>query len=216
MLFSLRHLSTNLIEQLAKQPLLWDAFEEVFGANTAKQELYRSKISKPGKILDFGCATGNTTQAFIDFKYLGVDLDERLIKRAQEKWSDYPNINFMSLDILKNHRIGKFDYILFAGTGHHLSDEVLKKIFISLYKNLKKTGTIHYFDTIKPSTNDKKVVQWLCKIDRGKNMRSKQKSLDIIKELNKYYSILEYSEVKCPKSILPQPSYLYVKLRPNK
>jgi len=212
MLF-MRQEDKTIIEKLARQPFLWDIFEFIFGADKQKQILYRSKINKRCKIMDFGCASGNTTKAFLDFDYTGIDLDKDSILFAKQKWSGFKNIKFKCLDILSNHNMGKFDLILFAGTGHHLNDPQLKNIFYALSKNLKPKGEILYFDTIKPSKNDNIITKWLCDIDRGKNIRTIEQTKKIIKSLREKLLISETSVEQVSNTFLPQPAYFFARLR---
>lgn len=202
-----------LFTKLANTPFLWDIFEYIFGADKQKGLLYRSKLPKKvGALMDFGCATGNTTGAFLDCNYLGVDVDKASIQCARKKWSKYSNIKFVNQDITKKNRLGEFDTILFAGTGHHLSDAILINIFRSLDNYLQPKGSIYYFDTIKPVPGEPIVARWLCHIDRGRHIRSRKHSLRIMKNVKDIYKTKNISTEQISGTFLPQPAYLYIKL----
>lgn len=204
----------DLVELLAQQPRLWDIFEKIFGADRQKFKLYRSKVGNPRKLLDFGCSSGNVTGAFLDLNYTGIDIDSKLINHAKKKWGKHSNIKFIDLDILKPKiKIGRFDTILFAGTGHHLPDNLYLKIFREFDKYLSVGGTIHYIDTIKPSRNSPLLARWLCSIDRGKYIRTKNRYLSLISKLTKKYKVISSSEETISGALIPQPKYLYVKLK---
>jgi hypothetical protein len=66
--------SIILIDICTNINLFWDRVQDVLGAPTFKRELYRSKLHPPGRLPDFGCATGHTADAFSEFEYFGVDL----------------------------------------------------------------------------------------------------------------------------------------------
>ena len=206
--------TSKFIEFFAKQPLLWDIFEYVFGTDKQKLKLYRKKVGNPKNILDFGCSSGNVTGAFLDLDYTGVDIDKQLIEYARNKWKKYKNVRFIAMDILKpNKAIGKFDTILFAGTGHHLPDNMYLKIFKEFEKYLNKSGEIHYIDTIKSGSSSPFIARWLCSIDRGKYIRTKKHYMRLLGELTNKYYIISTSNIRMANGFLPHPTYLYVKLK---
>jgi len=206
--------SNKFIEFFAQQPVLWDMFELVFGSDKDKLKLYRSKVGNPKKMMDFGCSSGNVTGAFLDLDYTGVDIDKQLIIHARKKWKNYPNIKFIATDILRpNRKLGKFDVILFAGTGHHLPDELYLKVFQALNGYLKKGGIIHYIDTIRSSPSDSLFAKFMCLIDRGNYIRTKKHSMSLIKQLSKTYRVVSSSEEHISNTLMPHPLYLYVKLK---
>lgn len=202
------------VEKLAKIPVFWNIFESIFGADEAKKTLYRSVFKKTCRIMDFGCATGNTTSAFKDFDYVGIDIDSESIKWAKKKWKKSKNIKFIKADITgKKIKIPKFDSILFASTGHHLDDNKLIRILKKLSTYLKPRGKMYYFDTIKPGKNSHLLTKWLCSIDRGIYMRN-------IKDFNKIFeTVSDIYRVKTKKiygvtgTLLPQPKYLFMLLQ---
>ncbi len=63
-------------------PWLWDRVQDIMGAPGFKRALYRSKLHPPGRLLDFGCATGHLSDTFVDFDYYGLDLDPNAIAYA--------------------------------------------------------------------------------------------------------------------------------------
>ena len=56
-------------------------------------------------IIDFGCATGITAEAFNDCNYLGVDINQGAIEWAKHKYRHEENIDFICCDVetLKKH-----------------------------------------------------------------------------------------------------------------
>lgn len=163
--------------------------------------------------MDFGCATGNTTGAFLDFDYVGIDIDKQSISWAQKKWSKYPNIIFISTDILgKKPKIKKFDAILFASTGHHLNDKMLPKILLKLSEFLLPGGNIYYFDTIKPNKKSHLITKWLCSIDRGVYMRDMKDFNLLFKSVSSKYEVKDISIKKVTRTLLPQPKYIFALL----
>ena len=213
----MREVINRYIEILAREPIFWDIFEKIFGDNGAKERLYKSKIPNTCRILDFGCATGNTTKPFINYDYLGVDKDCKAIQGAKKKWKKNKKVQFKCLDILETqNKIGSFDAILFAGTGHHIPDKELVKILKKLSRYLRKRGALHYIDTIKPDRDKGAIVNWLCNIDRGREMRTQKETLELMRKIGHFYIIDQTSVERVTQSLLPQPDYIYLKLIPKR
>lgn len=197
--------------RIANIPFVWDTLQDIVGANAWKNSLYPSVFKSKGTLLDFGCSSGNNTEAFLDFEYYGIDLDETAISGAQEKWKGYPHIHFYSLDILKaEFKEDFFDHILFACTGHHLTDEQIKKILPILISALKPTGVLHFFDVVRQPGKDRFITRLVMNNDQGKYMRT-------IEEYEKIFSPYEaqFREVKLfpsPDRFIKLQDMLYVEL----
>ena len=96
-------------------------------------------FQKPGKILDVGCSTGTfLSMAEIDgWKTFGVDINERAVKFAREKYG--LNIKIGDLETL-NFPEGYFDVVTFFDTIEHLPDPVLA--LMEVKRILKPKGLI--------------------------------------------------------------------------
>ena len=73
---------------------LWNVIQDVLGSPDFKRELYRSVLRPPGRLLDFGCATGHIAEAFLEFDYYGIDIDPKAIHAAKEKFKTHPSAKF--------------------------------------------------------------------------------------------------------------------------
>ena len=79
-----------------------------------------------------------------DYKLTGVDVDEKLLRKAKTKCSK--DIIFLKKDIFKNNFKGKkYDIIIFSGVLSIFQNG--EKIFKNLMKILKKKGKIFIFDS---------------------------------------------------------------------
>lgn len=202
----------EIIDLLAKQPKFWDLFEAVFGANEAKRDIYRSVIIDTGRMLDFGCATGNTTAAFLDFDYYGVDINKNYINQAKAKWAKYKNIHFICADLLERpFPPAFFDFVLFSGTGHHLCDRDIKLLVQGIHRILKKRGNLYFFDMIKSSRIQSLIPKLIITIDRGKYVRNELEWLDLFRSFSGF-SIIEKQLFSPSKTLFSQPDHLYLKL----
>lgn len=213
----------KILNNFARNPTLWKLFESVFGADKQKRIIYRKAFEDikskglPNKyrLLDFGCSIGNTTKAFLDFDYYGLDIDDVAISYAKRMWSKFPNVKFYSEDILNRPFDNKFfDFILFSGTGHHLSDEELIKIIGVMYDLVKKSGEIWFFDILKPVKDSPVLTKFLAFIDRGKNIRSFKGHMRIFNKLDSF-KIIEKKIIDVENTLIPQEDYCFFRLKKN-
>lgn len=174
----------NPFKNLVSIPWLWDVVQRVLGAPQFKRELYRSKLHPGSRLLDFGCADGHLTDAFLDFDYYGIDLDQRAITAAQRRFDGISNVHFLAADICtRPFSMDFFDEVLFAATIHHLTDNSLKSIVQELYYCLKPGGVIHIFDPVFQPT-DRWYQRFHRALDQGGHTRTTEKILDIIVPLH--------------------------------
>lgn len=204
---------TKIIKYLLQNPSLWALSQKIFGDDKEKMKLYRSVIKHKCKILDFGCSNGNTFPVFADYDYYGYDTDPVMILNAKQKYKEFRNAHFYTLDILKDKSPKQnFDYILFALTGHHLNDNTLIKIFRKLSILLKRGGRIAYFDSIRVPKKDSLLLTVLLNMDQGKFIRTLEE-YDIIKRyLPKELKVRKSKTYQINKTLMPQPKYIFWEL----
>ncbi len=95
------------------------------------EKLHQFLIPANAKVLDIGCGTGDLLAATKPEIGVGIDLSEKVVAIAQQK---YPDLQFYSLDVEKitPEQIGiqHFDYIILSGVMGYLSDiqTVLEKL----------------------------------------------------------------------------------------
>ena len=184
-------------------PLVWIIFQHFVGANRWKKTMYPSVFRSRGALLDFGSSMGNTTQDFLDFDYTGIDTDPSMIDAATKRWAGYENVRFVCADILtKPFPDASFDHVLFACTGHHLTDEEMKKIIPALLATLRPGGELHFFDVIKQPGKDGFTTRLIMNNDQGKHMR-----------LREEYDALFAPYTVSEKKLFPSPDGNIVKLQ---
>ncbi len=203
-----------MVNKILSNPALWDLSQAIFGCDKQKRALYRSVFPKTGKILDFGCADGNTFPAFSDFEYVGVDINKDLIQRAVKKYGAYKNASFVAADILERpFGEGEFDYALFSCTGHHLPDETLYPVMKELSRVLKKNGSLHFFDTIKRPGIDPPFLRFLINLDQGKFMRNEEIYKKMIHGFSADLVPTVTKVLRIKGALMPQPTYFYAEFR---
>ncbi len=194
----------GLVRTLLRNPIIWWVSQNVLSSDSAKRTLYRSAVKPPGtRVLDFGCANGNTFPAFADLDYCGVDLDKKFIHDAQKKYAGYPKARFVHGDILNSRfEPGSFDHILFACTGHHLDDDTLTKILVAMSRLLSKTGAIHFFDAIRVPAEDGLVLRMIIRADQGKHYRTRQQYESVFSSLSGHLQVRRAGRVPVPGGIV--------------
>jgi len=203
----------GLINKILAVPSVWDLSQFIFGCNKEKGQLYRSVIKSPGKLLDFGCADGNTFPLFAGFDYYGVDTNEKLINLANKRYKKFRNAHFIKADILTKPFPEKyFDSILFAGTGHHLNEQDFYMITRVLINLLKDTGIIYFFDIIKDPLRDFKLLNFLISLDQGKFIRTENQYREIFKNMPDKLKIIKERKINF-KRLIPTPTIYYAVLR---
>lgn len=203
-------LENKLVNKVANIPAVWNIAQNIVGANQWKAWMYPSVFKqKGGTILDFGCSSGNTTAMFLDFDYVGVDLDPQTIKAAQGKFKQYPNVKFFNLDIIKEgFKKDFFDHVLFAGTAHHLTDDELRKIIDILIDNLKPGGQLHFFDPISKPGEDSWTTRLIIRSDQGKHVRTE----DVYKSFfsPEKYRTTTWRVFPSPDRFIKLPDFIYI------
>lgn len=148
-----------------------------------KSKLYRSRLTPPGRLLDFGCANGHLSDAFSEFEYYGVDLDPVAVNAAKKRFPDKPKMHFLAADLrARPFPHGFFDEILFAGTVHHLDDELLKSLLVELHYCLRPGGKIHLVDPVFQE-EDGWAQKLMRRIDRGRHTRTLNQILALVEPL---------------------------------
>lgn len=193
----------NLLKYIVNIPWVWNILQNIVGANQWKWRMYPSVFEdKSGKLLDFGCSSGNTTAVFSDFDYVGVDVDAEAIESAKKKYTSHKNIRFYCVNILENSvPEAPFDNILFAAAGHHFCDKDLIAVMDKLVSCLKPGGHIRFFDIFRKPGIDGFTTRMLIRFDQGKFIRT----------LDEYNNLFDGRYHVADKKIFPSPNDWFIK-----
>jgi SAM-dependent methyltransferase len=142
-----------------------------FGGDFASWEAQRRDgaafISKPGTILDFGCANGFLLACYqewsgVDLEAFGVDSDEALVNAARELFVDTAKDHFFSPSQDDYEKIPKrFDYAFWnVWDNAEFSESKNRMILDELLNRTKGGRTILGFYHPDPSVNKRKLA-WL-------------------------------------------------------
>jgi ubiquinone/menaquinone biosynthesis C-methylase UbiE len=152
---------------------LWLKFNNPFKAAIIKENIRLD--GNPKKLLEIGCGTGNLAMIFPKECYIGVDIDSGYIEYARKKFDR----NFLVMPGEKlTFKDNSFDYILLSSVLHHMDDELCKAVFKECSRVIKKDGRVVILEPEKPPLTAP-VDYVLCKLDRGKFIRSKEGYTDL-------------------------------------
>ena len=130
-------------------------------------------------ILDVGCGTANILSYLPPVDYTGIDLNEKHIAFARQKFGDRGRfIVGNAADDLKQGE-KTFDLISVAGLLHHLADDEAVSLFRSLKRLLKTDGRIVTFDNVW-LPKQRVAVRLINKLDSGTNIRTPEGYLRLL------------------------------------
>lgn len=110
--------------------------------DTLKELISKYKKSKGKELLDIACGTAEHLKYLKDdFECVGVDISERMLKKAREK---VPTVSFIKSDMLDLNLNKKFDIIisLFSSIGYLCTYENLRNALQSFNAHLKSGGVM--------------------------------------------------------------------------
>jgi 2-polyprenyl-3-methyl-5-hydroxy-6-metoxy-1,4-benzoquinol methylase len=170
-------------------PKLWTIFQYLIGCTIDKRELCKIHYNDEKNILEIGCSTGNIAHTFKKYKdisYTGIDIDEAVIKYAQNIYKNNANFEFIHIDIrdYKNKVSKKFDYILFGAIIHHIDDDLSKELLNTAIGLLNPGGSIVIVEPLMPEKNDPWLVKYFIKLEQGKYVRTESNMIYLVKSIN--------------------------------
>jgi SAM-dependent methyltransferase len=120
-------------------------------------------LSKVRRVLDVGCGPGTNTRHFAASDYLGVDLNEKYVAYARERFGR----KFVAADVTSTSigDGGRFDFILCNSFFHHVDTPGVRRILEHLASLLTEDGHVHVLDLVLPDRPS--VSRLLAKLDRG-------------------------------------------------
>ena len=79
-------------------------------------------VAEGSRVLDLGCGLGVMIPVYrqLGAEYImGVDISQKMVRKAQERWADYPNIEFDAIDACELTGESRFDSIVIYNAYPH-------------------------------------------------------------------------------------------------
>ena len=164
---------TTGIRSILSNPAVYDFAQTMMGASKNRVWMQNEFIqAKPGeRVLDVGCGTADVLSVMPDVEYVGFDISEAYIERAQARWGQRGTFHAQLLDKPAVETLGKFDLVLATGLLHHLDDHEVHGLFETLAVALKPGGRVITVDgTYVDGQNP--LARFVISKDRGQSVRT--------------------------------------------
>jgi 2-polyprenyl-3-methyl-5-hydroxy-6-metoxy-1,4-benzoquinol methylase len=149
-----------------------------FRNSIIKKNIRKSNL----KILDIGCGPAQILEQIPQCDYYGYDIDQRSIQYAKKKYHQ-KNYHFYCKKFNKTEvkKLPKFDFVIFFGILHHLSDREADKMLTLCKRIMKKNSKLLTEDPIIVEKQNI-IAKFLIKKDRGTNVRQKKEYINLLKK----------------------------------
>lgn len=175
-----------MIDLLLQYPLFYRLYQKTVRKKNNEYDFFKymfSEISEDKKIKILDLCSGdsfvlNYIAEYID-DYIGVDNNEKYLKKLKHKW---PKFNFLNMDITKLDQLKILDeyepnLIFMNGAIHHLDNSIM----ISINKFIESHSK-SIFLSVDPIKHDNKALnKAMILLDRGKFIRDKDNYDNIMK-----------------------------------
>jgi SAM-dependent methyltransferase len=158
----------NTFHYLLEQPFLFKLSQLPFTTQKFARILQHNDLSQVRSVLDVGCGPGTNAPRFFHTKYLGIDINERYIQLARNRYQR----DFLVADVTTSQSIpaGSYDFILLNSFLHHVDTPSTLRILSSLNNFLTPDGHVHSIELVLPENSG--IPRWLAEHDRGKFPRT--------------------------------------------
>lgn len=148
-----------------------------------KDKPIESEIS----IVDMGCGNGDMLRVVAEFglknnlklKLTGIDANEYTLNYARSLSKEYPNIDYLKINIIDNQALNmKADIFLYTLTLHHFKDEEILKILSNLNRNVN-IGIV--INDLQRSVMAYRLFQMVCSVFKLDTMSREDGLLSILR-----------------------------------
>ncbi len=180
-----------MINFILQYPLFYRLYQRIIRKNNHEYDLFKyifSEISKNKKIKMLDLCSGDSfvlkyVSKYVD-DYIGVDNNEKYLKKLKEEW---PKYHFLKADISKLDKLDQVknfspNLIFMNGAIHHLDNNIMNSIN-SYIQNFQDT----IFLSVDPIKYQNKFLnKIMIFFDRGKFIRNKGEYSSLMSDYNQF------------------------------
>jgi SAM-dependent methyltransferase len=157
----------RFIERILEHPSVYAAWQAPFASQKfapVERQLAHRDVRR---ILDVGCGPGTNAPRFAGADYVGVDINERYLVIAREKFRG----RFIQADLqtAELSTLGTFDTIIVNSVLHHLPDDADSRIRMQIHNRLGPGGRAHLLELVIPEPRS--LARMMARMDRGRYAR---------------------------------------------
>jgi SAM-dependent methyltransferase len=157
----------RFIERILEHPAVYAAWQAPFASQKfapVERQLAHRDVRR---ILDVGCGPGTNAPRFAGADYVGVDINERYLVIAREKFRG----RFIQADLqtAELSTLGTFDTIIVNSVLHHLPDDAVSRILMQIHGRLGPGGRAHILELVIPERRS--LARMMARMDRGRYAR---------------------------------------------
>ena len=173
----------NQIYNFINSPLVYRIIQYIMSGTSFRNSIIKKNIKKSNlKILDIGCGPAQILEQIPRCDYYGYDIDQRSIQYAKKKYRQ-KNYHFYCKKFNKTEikKLPKFDFVIFFGILHHLSNKEADKMLTLCKRTMKKNSKLLTEDPILVEKQNI-IAKFLIEKDRGINVRQKKEYINLLKK----------------------------------
>lgn len=163
---------THGLRRVLSQPDVYELWSRFVGADRSRRTLVREHVRPwpSARVLDLGCGPGELVRYLGDVQYVGLDISEAYIARAERMYGDRAEFRVGDATAPDEDLRG-FDLVLAFGVLHHLDDAGGRELFSRAAEALAEGGRAV---TVDPAfTPDQhRISRFLISHDRGRDVRT--------------------------------------------
>jgi SAM-dependent methyltransferase len=158
----------KLFHDLLEHPFVFNLSQLPFSGQKFARILMHNDLKAIRAVLDVGCGPGTNAPRFAHTKYLGIDINERYIRLARDRY----HRDFTVADVTTSDAIpsGSYDFILVNSFLHHIDTPDARRVLSRASEFLTPDGHLHSVELVLPEKAG--IPRWLALHDRGKFSRS--------------------------------------------
>ena len=160
----------RLAERLLEEPWLYRTWQAPFAEQKFAPVLAHNDLLQVRRVLDVGCGTGTNFKHFEHTEYLGIDINERYIEDARQRFKGQFEVADIRTYSPPPHI--RFDFILINSFLHHLDSDNVKSVLGRIRKAVAEDGYVHILEPVMPQ--DASISSLLAHLDRGRFVRSQR------------------------------------------